>query len=91
MTIVLSCYRYKPSRRRKSNEAKAAPAESTPANADRKPATAARPAAIVTARRSGKRYVDVREVTEEDHRRVGDLADAMMAEYKRVIAEKNRS
>jgi hypothetical protein len=32
----------------------------------------------------------VPEVTEEEHRRVGDLADAMMAEFKRVIAEKIR-
>jgi hypothetical protein len=27
-------------------------------------------------------------VTEEEHRRVGDLADAMMHEFKRQIAEK---
>jgi hypothetical protein len=43
------------------------------------------------ARRPGKRYADMPEVTEEEHRRVGDLADAMMAEFKRVIAEKVRS
>jgi hypothetical protein len=30
-------------------------------------------------------------VTEEEHRRVGDLADAMMQEFKRKIAEKIRS
>jgi hypothetical protein len=28
-------------------------------------------------------------VSEDEHRRVGDLADAMMQEFKRVIAEKN--
>jgi hypothetical protein len=48
----------------------------------------ARPSAIVTARKPGNRYVDVPEVSEEEHRRVGDLADAMMAEFKRRIAEK---
>jgi hypothetical protein len=77
---------------------------STPANDDRKPAIiaakppkpvpspapTARPSAIVTARRPGERYADVPEVSEEEHRRVGDLADAMMAEFKRVIAEKIR-
>jgi hypothetical protein len=41
---------------------------------------------IVPARRPDKRYADVPEVSEEEHRRVGDLADAMMQEFKRVIA-----
>jgi hypothetical protein len=70
-----------------------------PANDDRKPAIVApsspssgpspvTKSAIVTARRPGKRYHDVPEVSEEEHRRVGDLAGAMMAEFKRVIAEK---
>jgi hypothetical protein len=77
----------------------AAPPKPTPANDDRKPkpsnppppaAAAVRPSAIVTARRPGKRYAEVPEVTEEEHRRVGDLGDAMMAEFKRVIAEKVR-
>jgi hypothetical protein len=59
------------------------------ANDDRKPpAAAARPSAIVTARKPGKRYVDLPEVSEEEHRRIGDLADAMMQEFKRVIAER---
>jgi hypothetical protein len=71
-----------------------------PANNDRKPAivsskqplaaTTAFPSAIVTARKPGKRYAEVPEVSEEEHRRVGDLADAMMQEFKRVIAEKVR-
>jgi hypothetical protein len=91
-------------RRRKSDATKAASVESTPANDDRKPAAitatppksapsgpiAARPSAIVTARKPGKRYRDVPEVSEEEHRRVGDLADALMLEFKRVIAEKTR-
>jgi hypothetical protein len=33
----------------------------------------------------------VPEVSEEEHRSVGDLADAMMREMKRAIAEKVRS
>jgi hypothetical protein len=81
-------------RRRKSDEANVAPVESTPANDDHKPApTSSSPStrsAIVTARRPGKRYAEVPEVSEEEHRRVGDLADAMMQEFKRVIAEKTR-
>jgi hypothetical protein len=56
-----------------------------PANDDRERAR------IVAARQPGKRYVDVPEVSEAEHRRVGDLADAMMAEFKRVIVEKVRS
>jgi hypothetical protein len=47
--------------------------------------------AIVTARWPGKRCVEVPEMTEEEHRRVGDLADAMMQRFKREIAEKNRA
>jgi hypothetical protein len=43
----------------------------------------------LTARRPGKRYV-MPEVTADEHRRVGDLADAMMQAFKRVIAEKIR-
>jgi hypothetical protein len=83
---------------------KTAPLESTPVvvttRARRAVAWAAQPvpapnadrkSAIVTARNPGKRYVDAPEVSEEEHRRVGDLADAMMAEFKRVIAEKIRS
>lgn len=40
----------------------------------REPTDDDRKSAIVTARSPGKRYVDV---PEEEHRRVGDLADAM--------------
>jgi hypothetical protein len=73
------------------------PAKSTPVNDDRKPAAVLpsggkhKQSVIVTARRPGKRYADVPEVSEEEHRRVGDLADAMMREFKRAIAEKVRS
>ena len=39
----------------------------------------------------GERYREMPEVSEEEHRCVGDLADAMMQGFKRVIAEKNRT
>jgi hypothetical protein len=92
-------------RRRVPDDAKAAPANSTPAKDDRKSAivstkppkpapsrpTEARPSAIVTARRLGKRYADVPEVSEEEHRAIGDRADALFQEMKRQIAEKIRS
>jgi hypothetical protein len=39
---------------------------------------------------AGQALLDVPEVLADEHRRVGDLADAMMAEFKRVIAERNR-
>jgi hypothetical protein len=42
-----------------SDQAKAAPAKSTPANDDRKPARTGQP---------GRRYADVPEVSEEEHR-----------------------
>jgi hypothetical protein len=64
---------------------------SASATDDGKLAETGKRSAIVTARKPGKRYADVPDVTEEEHRRVGDLADAMMQEFKRKIAEKIRS
>jgi hypothetical protein len=62
------------------------------ANDDRKPTETAKRSPIATARRPGKRYAaDVPEVTEEEHRAIGDRADALFQEMKRVIAEKIRS
>jgi hypothetical protein len=67
-----------------------AEAATSPASDDRKPAaksSTAKGSAIVTARRPGKRRdADAPEVSEEEHRRIGDLADEM----KRGIAEKDR-
>ena len=53
----------------------------TPANDDRK-------SAIVTARKPGKRYIDVPEMTPEEHKRRGDTADVLFREMKRRIAKK---
>jgi hypothetical protein len=52
--------------------------------------TAGKKPAIVTARRPGKRFADVPDMTEDEHRAAGDRADAMMQEFKRQIAEKLR-
>jgi hypothetical protein len=43
----------------------------------------ATPARIVTARKPGKRYVHLRDMTEEEHRRRGDAADALFREVVR--------
>jgi hypothetical protein len=52
------------------------------------PAPEARRSAIVTARRPGKRYV---EVPEEEHQRRGDAAEALFRELVRGVATNNRS
>jgi hypothetical protein len=51
----------------------------SPANRRRLPLL---PPALVTARKPGKRYAEVPEVSEEERRRVGDLAAATMAEFR---------
>jgi hypothetical protein len=55
-----------------------------PANDDRK-------SSIVTARRRGRRFADVPDVTPEEHRRVGDLADALWRDMVRRISDKDQS
>jgi hypothetical protein len=65
-----------------------APKQPSPANADGPTEPAPRPAArakpaIVTARRPGKRYVDVPDMTPEEHRRRGDAARALWRELVR--------
>jgi hypothetical protein len=52
----------------------------------RSSAARARPSVIVTARKPGKRYADVPDMTPEEHRRRGDAADALFREMKRRIA-----
>jgi hypothetical protein len=42
----------------------------------------------VTVRKPGERFADVLDLTPEEHRQRGDAADAMIREFKRVIAEK---
>jgi hypothetical protein len=77
-------------------EPKAAPPKSTPAvvitsrkRAATPPPEATGPeprkSAIVTARRPGKRYTSVPDMTPEEHKRRGDGADAMMQKFKRLI------
>jgi hypothetical protein len=53
-----------------------------PANDDRK-------SSIVTVRRRGRRFADLPDMTPEEHRRVGDLADALWRDMVRRISEKD--
>jgi hypothetical protein len=55
----------------------------TPANDDRK-------SSIVTVRRRGSRFADVPDMTPEEHRRVGDLADALWRDMVRRITGKDQ-
>jgi hypothetical protein len=55
-----------------------------PANDDRK-------SAIVTARRRGRRFADVPDMTPEEHQRRGDLADALWRDMVRRITDKDQS
>ena len=52
-------------------------------NAEKKPA-------IVTARRPGKRFVDVPDMTPEEHQRRGEAADALWRELVRRATGKER-
>jgi hypothetical protein len=45
---------------------------------------------IVTVRRRGRRFPDVPEMTPEEHRRVGDLADALWRDMVRRITDKGQ-
>jgi hypothetical protein len=49
-----------------------------PANDDRK-------SSIVTVRKPGRRFADVPDMTPEEHRRVGDLADALWRDMVRRV------
>jgi hypothetical protein len=99
--IVTTHYRYKrPPRRKKAaalegpavvkaastrTRPKPAPANPEPAHDDRTPAPPPAASAIVTARRPGKRYVRLPDMTEEEHRRRGDAADGLFREVVRRI------
>jgi hypothetical protein len=76
-------------------EARAAlPVTAPPANDDRPAETLSdRPtkSAIVTIRHRGRRFADVPDMTPEEHRRVGDLADALFREIvRRATRERDR-
>jgi hypothetical protein len=47
--------------------------------------------AIVTVRKRGRGFADVPDVTPEEHRRVGDLADALWRDMVRRITDKDQS
>ena len=68
----------------------AKPAPVAPANDELRP-TMGRGSAIVTIRRRKRpALADVPDMTEEEHKRRGDAADAMFRDMKRAIAEKLR-
>jgi hypothetical protein len=46
---------------------------------------------IVTVRKRGRRFADVPDMTPEEHRRVGDLADALWRDMVRGITDKDQS
>jgi hypothetical protein len=54
------------------------------------PANDGRKSSIVTVRRRGKRFADVPEMKPEEHRRVGDLADALWRDMVSRIAGKQQ-
>jgi hypothetical protein len=103
--IVTSTYRYRRPPRRKQAVALAVPAiVSIPGKRGRK--VAAPPAeiaadtgerdpevksSIVTVRRRGKRFADVPDMTPEEHRRVGDLADALWRDMVQRVTGKDQS
>jgi hypothetical protein len=100
MSIVTTHYRYKrPPRlkkavalavpeivaipRKKGGKVTAPPAET---DAESKPEVKS---AIVTARKRGRRFADVPDVTPEEHRREGDLADELWREMVRRVTGKD--
>jgi hypothetical protein len=99
MAIVTSTCRYKRPPRRKKAVALAVPEiVAIPRKRGRKVAarlsepgldTAERgpevKSSIVTVRRRGRRFADVPDVTPEEHRLVGDLADALWRDMARRI------
>ena len=104
--IVTSTYRYKrPPRRRKAaalavpeivriarktgRKVTAPPAEADPVPPELGTSPSAK-SAIVTVRRRGRRFPDVPDMTPEEHRRVGDLADALWRDMVRRITGKGQ-
>ena len=70
------------------------PAEEAVANDNRSEAEhlpdAGKKPAIVTARKPGKRYADVPDMTPEERQRRGDAADALWLELVRGATSKDR-
>jgi hypothetical protein len=55
------------------------------------PASDDQKSAIVTVRKRGRRFADEPDVTPEEHRRVGDLADALWRDMVRRVTGKDQS
>ena len=93
--IVTYAYRYKRPPRRKKAVALEGPKVvrrrasevAPPANVTSvTPASEARKSGIVTARKQGKRYAFVPDLTEDELQRRRDAADAIMQDFKRQLA-----
>jgi hypothetical protein len=54
------------------------------------PANDGRKSSIVAIRKRGRRFADVSDMTPEEHRRVGDLADALWRDMVRQITDKGQ-
>ncbi len=87
--IVTSTYRYKRPPRKRNAVALEVPAivrrkrsddttDKAHQTAPAPPANEARKSAITTNKRPGNRFADVPDMTPEEHKRRGDLADAIM-------------
>ena len=93
--IVTYAHRYKPKPLKKRAASLPGPAivrEAKPGN-DNRPEPEPRPterSAIIIARKPGKRYAAVPDMTPEEHQRRGDAAAALFRELKRQIAGKGR-
>jgi hypothetical protein len=80
---VVKARKTKPHHVQRLKEARAVPpVTAPPANHDRK-------SSIVTIRRRGRHFPDVPDVTPEEHRRVGDLADALWRDMVRGIKDQS--
>jgi hypothetical protein len=83
--VVVKARKPKPRHVERLKEARAVPpVTAPPANDDRR-------SSIVTIRRRGRHFPDVPDVTPEEHRRVGDLADALWRDMVRGITDKDQS
>jgi hypothetical protein len=91
--IVTSTYRYKRPPRKRKAQAVAVPQAVVKASKPKQrrvPPNDDRKSSIVTVRKRGRRFADVPDMTPEEHRRVGDLADALWRDMVRRITDKDQ-
>ena len=76
--------------RKRGHKVAAPTAEADPVPSELRTSPAAK-SSIVTVRKRGRRFADVPDMTPEEHRRVGDLADALWRDMVRGITDKDQS